>query len=69
MTTTPNTLKNVWASAALRACVLPVNDAMSAVIVVPMFCPMANAAASSKEKPAICMSKSIIVMAIVAADA
>ena len=68
-TTTPNTLKNMCARAARRACVLAVSEAMKAVIVVPMFCPIAKAAACSKPKPGMFMPKSMSVMAIVAAEA
>ena len=68
-TTTPNTSKNTWARAARRACVLAVSEAMKAVMVVPMFCPMARAAACSNPKPGMFMPKSISVMAIVAAEA
>ena len=67
--TTPNTLKNMWARAARRACVLAVSEAINAVMVVPMFCPMAKAAACSNPKPGMFMPKSISVMAIVAAEA
>ena len=59
----------MWASAARRACMPAAIDAITAVIVVPMFCPMASAAACSRPNPGMCISKSISVMAIVAADA
>ena len=40
---TPKTLKNMWANAALRACVLAVRAAILDVTVVPMFSPITKA--------------------------
>ena len=41
---TPNTLNTVWASAARRASVVPIDAAILAVMVVPMFSPSTMAA-------------------------
>ena len=62
---TLNTLKKV-----ARALVEPVlvNEAMRAVMVVPMFWPIAIAAACTKPNPGIFMPNSISVTAIVADD-
>ena len=40
---TPNTLKNMWAKAARRACVFADIAAKFEVMVVPMFSPITNA--------------------------
>ena len=64
---TPKTLNTKWANAALLACVLPVNAARLAVMVVPIFSPNTNAAPNSKLiQP---LAHMISVIAIVAADA
>ena len=64
---TPNTLKTVWARAALFADVFPTAAAMFAVIVVPMFSPRTIAQASGKSiSPDVVRS---MVMAMVALEA
>ena len=64
---TPNTLKTKWANAARLACVLAVNAARLAVMVVPMFSPKTSAAPSSRLiQP---LAHIINVIAIVAAEA
>ena len=64
---TPNTLKTKCANAARLACVLAVNAARLAVIVVPIFSPSTRAAPSSRLiQP---LAHMISVIAIVAAEA
>ena len=64
---TPNTLNTKWANAARLACVLAVNAARLAVMVVPIFSPNTRAAPNSRLiQP---LAHMISVIAIVAAEA